>query len=520
MSLWRQLKSSMVFNNKIDKRIISNIVYISSLIFVFIFFYRISSLTPLAGDDWGYAVNGSLGHPFKMAYDFYFNWSGRYFSELYGFIITPHKEIWNFLNAFLFTSIFYNILKISKSNKSIIGILLLLFLMFSVKDELRMETYTWLMGTTYVIPLALSLFFFNKIFSTIENNQEIKKSSIVLYSFILFYIGLTMENISLVMILANLCFIAYCYIKFKKIPTYLFFFVSASIISFMLLRLSPGASTRLIRDHQEWLNLSIFQQIIINFPNFINLTFIQHRYLVLIFSGLNILLLIKQTLQISRLKILYIILLLVFTLASFISISLTLSNYFSNPLILELIDHTSILNLIFWPIYIISIFINIFLIKKQDQIKVLFFILLSGLSNGVMMASPIFGYRSSLYTVYFMIVCCLIYLKSLNWKYFDFILFIPLTYMLVRSTSGLYAKYELVSTVHNIRLSEITFYQKNPDIKEAWLIRYPIFSIHSGDIEQDDPYHMEVFKEYYSLNKDLKIYFYYPENGYENLYSN
>ena len=500
--------------NKSRNQKIIQIFFYLSLIFVFAFFYRISSLTPLAGDDWGYAVNGMQGQPFKMAFDFYFSWSGRFFSELYGFLVTPHKAFWNILNALLFTSIFYNSLKISRMDKSIIGMILLLFLMFSVKDELRMETYTWLMGTTYVIPLALSLFYLNRLIHTLENGLRLKPWYVVLHTLILFYIGLTMENIAVVMIFANICLILYSYIRYREIPLYLYNFLFISILSFVLLRLSPGANARLIRDHQDWMKLSIIDQVMINYPNFIRFTFIEHRYLVLVFSGLNILLSLKNLLKSHKYRLLNILLMFIFGFSSIISISLTLSNIIDLPVLNEFIEYKSLFNLIFWPIFILAIFTNILSLENSDKERVIFLILLAGLSNGVMMASPIFGFRSSLYTVYFMMIASLILLKALNWKWLNWVLLIPLLILLIRASVGLNAKYELVARVHVIRLGEIIYYQNNPDVKEAWLIRYPIFSIHSGDIEQDDPYHMEVFKEYYELNQDVELIFYYPENGY------
>ena len=340
----------MELQHKFKSQRIVQIIFYLAMIFVFAFFYRISSLTPLAGDDWGYAVNGMQGQPFKMAFDFYFSWSGRFFSELYGFLVTPHKAFWNILNALLFTSIFYNSLKISRMDKSIVGMVLLLFLMFSVKDELRMETYTWLMGTTYVIPLALSLFFFNRLIHTLENGLKLKPLYVVLHTLILFYVGLAMENIAVVMIFANICLILYSYIKYREIPLYLYNFLFISILSFVLLRLSPGASARLIRDHQDWMRLSIFDQIIINYPNFIRFTFIEHRYLVLVFSGLNILLTLRQLLKSDKKRFLNISLSIIFLFSSFISVSLTLSNYFKLAIMPDLVDYKSLINLVFWPI--------------------------------------------------------------------------------------------------------------------------------------------------------------------------
>ena len=504
-------------HNHYKTNIQKSIFYVSML-FVFIFFYRISSLTPLAGDDWGYAVNGIQGHPFKMAFDFYFSWSGRFFSELYGFLIAPNKALWNALNAVLFTSIYYHALKISKMDNSIFANVLLLFLMLSVKDELRMETYTWLMGTTYVIPLALSLFYFNQMIKTLEIGLKMKVLPIVIQSIVLFYIGLTMENIAVVMILANLCFILYSYLKYREIPVYLYHYLFMSLLSLTLLRLSPGASARLLRDHQDWLNYSIIDQIMINFPNFIRFTFIEHRYLVLVFSGLNIVLIFKQIFLKRRISIVEILLIAIFGIASLSSISLTLSQFFQHPFILELSNYRSSFHLFFWPLFILAVFTNMLTLSENNRNITLFFILLAGLANGVMMASPIFGYRSSLYTVYFMIIASLIIFGSLKIKWLNGLLILPLLFLVIRSANGLHEKYKLVESVHEIRMGEITYYKKNPEVKEAWLIRYPIFSIHSGDVEENDLYHMEVFKEYYGLNQAVKLIFYYPEKGYGNLH--
>ena len=45
-------------------------------LFIFVLFYYMTVRTPLAGDDWGYAVNGMSGNPFVKAWEFYFSWSG------------------------------------------------------------------------------------------------------------------------------------------------------------------------------------------------------------------------------------------------------------------------------------------------------------------------------------------------------------------------------------------------------------------------------------------------------------
>ena len=66
--------------------------------------------------------------------------------------------------------------------------------------------------------------------------------------------------------------------------------------------------------------------------------------------------------------------------------------------------------------------------------------------------------------------------------------------------------------VHSItikRNQEIAYYQTHPDAGEAWLIAYPDESIHSPNVLQGDETHDRFFKEYYYLNQDLELKFYY-----------
>ncbi|MEG0564549.1 DUF6056 family protein, partial [Anaerorhabdus sp.] len=106
-----------------------------AVLFVFFFFSLITKMTPLAGDDWGYAVQGMNENPFAKAWEFYFTWSGRFFSELWGFIVAPRKWLWNILNPLLFAAIIYFIIKLTyKKNNLLVLIILVLSLLFSVDN--------------------------------------------------------------------------------------------------------------------------------------------------------------------------------------------------------------------------------------------------------------------------------------------------------------------------------------------------------------------------------------------------
>ncbi len=66
----------MMSNKKVIK-----IVNLITGLFLFFLFFKITKWTPLAGDDWGYALNGMAKNPIQLAYEFYMSWSGRIVSE-------------------------------------------------------------------------------------------------------------------------------------------------------------------------------------------------------------------------------------------------------------------------------------------------------------------------------------------------------------------------------------------------------------------------------------------------------
>ena len=120
-------------------------------------------MTPLAGDDWGYALNGMKGTPFSTAVEFYFSWSGRFFSELWGFLVAPNKWLWNIVNALVITSsIYLGDCFIGKNNKKFIFPLVVLIIL-----GMNMYTFsqgvTWLAGNItylFVVPVVLWYFYY------------------------------------------------------------------------------------------------------------------------------------------------------------------------------------------------------------------------------------------------------------------------------------------------------------------------------------------------------------------------
>ena len=480
--------------------------YILASIFVLMLFAYITCKTPLAGDDWGYALNGSAGTPIKTALEFYNSWSGRFFSELWGMIVPGHKWIWNIVNPLLFMGIFICIYKLAYvQNKPILCSLLILAIMLSVDDNLRMETYSWIMGTTYIIPLFLSLLYFVIVDNLLKN--EIYDIGLIIFAIIdnlfLFIIGLMMENIAASMIVGIVFVLVYAFLYKKKAVKYLIPNLVFSILSFVLMRMSPGSASRLNGEHAAWAKLSLFEKLANGYPNFLNMTFIENNYAILLFSICLILLICFSRKKNKVQKLLPIIILLmgIITVFSFVFTE-------------ALVNPNSVYSFIFWPVYIINAFYVLFTCLDNDyrKNKALFMLMFAGCNALVMLYSPIYGSRSAIYTVYYLIVVSILILDfvNINKHHVKTILLVLLVLIIGDRTREYIYKYRLVVIKQNERLEIIKYYQDHPEVEEAWIPRFPIFTVHGADVEIGDTYHFETFKDYYNLPQDAdKIIFYY-----------
>lgn len=481
--------------------------YIIIAIFIFALFTYISYKTPLAGDDWGYFINGSKGNPISMAFSFYFTWSGRFFSEMWGFFMTHHKFFWNLINGALFSLIFVGIYKLSNiDSKKVLVPLVILACVLSVDDHLRMETYSWIMGTTYVIPLCMSIWYFVIAEKIICKNIKNKVALSVISNTLLFVIGLMMENIAATMLFATIVLVIYSYFNKRNVVNFFLLNSGVSLCSFIIMRLSPGSNFRMLRDSAEWASLNLFEKIIGAYPSFIENTFINNNYLILILSIAIILLLLFTKRKINRFyKMLSIII-------CFIGCYEVFS--FAFPFALEVHSGNSLFSMIFWPIYTIIVMTAIIVCIYDDMRKnktVLFF-MVAGTSSMVMLLSPIYGSRSSIYTVFYIILVIVLIIEELPLSKITKISLVAFMLFIIADRTIEYLnKYKLVGEAYSERLQIIDYYKEHPE-EEAWIPRFPIYTVHGSDIEPGDVYHFEVFKEYFGLPQDTdKIYFYYKQ---------
>ncbi|MDY3233889.1 MAG: DUF6056 family protein [Erysipelotrichaceae bacterium] len=455
----------------------------------FLAFALISRWTPAAGDDWVYAVGGRYHNPLVRAAEMYFSWSGRFLSELYGYLVTPHKNLWNLLNPCLFTGIFCLILKLAEGKTKrhpIASALLLALLVFSVPYRLRMQTYTWMMGTTYVIPLFLFLL------DMVLMKEWILEGKNHLFWCILlnFCVPLYMENAAALMVGADLLILIDLY-WIRKDPQksrQMLVLLLAAAAGACIILFSPGAHARLIGDQAAFHSLSISQKLALNFPLFLEHTYTDNRCLMAILSIVLIAVIFQSSRRIEKPKEAA-VLMLICALSPILNLGgVYLLETIAMVLVMVLYETDSF--------------------RKQEE---LFYLLCALGADLVMLASPIFDSRSSLYTVFLLFLLAELLFESVSCsrKPVRFLIIGVLGVLSVIRGLSYYQLYHMVHSITIKRNQEIAYYQTHPDAGEAWLIAYPDESIHSPNVLQGDETHDRFFKEYYYLNQDLELKFYY-----------
>lgn len=487
--------------------------FILGLIFIMYIFSYMTKKVPLAGDDWGYALF-TEGSPFAAAYKSFNYLSGRYFSELWSYAIIPHREVWNYVNPLIFAIMFLSLYKLNgKRKKPIVSFLLIIAMILSVFFQIRTQTYTWMSGGIYTVSLCLSLIYFVIVDGLFKCDVIDSKHKILslLSNLILFIIGLMMENIAAAMIAGIVILIIYAYkTKKKNLLLYLIINLLFSAISFAILRLSPGSTNRLLRDHADWMNLGLFGQIAYGYRFFVEYSFINNNYTIGLFSMVMCgLVWFSKNKNPLWLKIVSSLILITGIISVFYS------NIFNDVCFIN--NSMSLFSIMFWPLFIINAFVVMFafLEKGYEKNKSIFFLLFGGMSAAAMIMSPVNGARSYVYLIYYVILVSEIILNSYKSnKYICFIFGLGLLFIIYLKTNYYKGLYDSIECAQEQRLIEIEYYKEHPEDEEVWIKRFPKNALHSVDVEDGDNYHFNVFKQYYNLPQSAdNIVFYFDKKS-------
>lgn len=484
-------------------------LYIIVALFIFALFIFISYKMPISGDDWGYCMAGESDGALKTAIQFYQTWSGRFFSEIWDAFFASHKFIWNFINALLFTGAFLCVYKLSSiKNKTITSILLILATMLTVPDAMRMESYTWVTGSIYPASMLWSLIYFviaEELFINDEYSNKVKVLS-YLSNIFLIVTGLMIENIAATMIVGIIILIIYAYFKKKKALKYLIINLIFSVTSFLIMRSSPGSASRQT-EHLAWNEASLFGKISSAYPNFLDMSFINNKYAISIFSIVLILALLFSKKKMNKI---YKCISICICLLGIISVF----SYLIKDGVLNVPNF--VYSFVFWPIYVINAFIIIYLSLDDgfQKDKALFMLMIGGCSVLVLLYSPIYGSRHAIYLIYYLMITMLIVFENtdINNKIIIYGMIAVCAILSIQRSLSWISLYKEIGNAQIEREQIIQYYIDNPDVEEAWIPRFPVNSAHGVDIEIGDTYHFETFKEYFKLPQDAdKIVFYWED---------
>lgn len=457
---------------------------------IFVFFLIIFFLSPISGDDWGNYLVGKTGFykSITEAVGMYFSWEGRLISRVLINILTYQKTLWNIVNSLVITGTVYLIIRIINPKKKIIYLLALLaFLLMNIFTF--SQVVPWLAGNiTYLFVIPLLLLYFYYIF-------EDDKKLIISFSILNLVMTMFVEHMAIILVLSNILFVIYRYIKNKKIDKELILYLIMSIFGTVVMLLSPGSLYRSSVENIEFNKLSLIAKLIYNIPNFIYYTFIINPYMIILLSISNIYL-IRKNINNKLLKILLIIFMNVIPLLT--SVLYIISNI--KPIYIFLLDSNSI---VLWIFYIIYILMFIYLIIKNNKSifnKEMFFFIIGISSNLVMMVSPTWGYRTSLATYIFLCIFSLIIISNniKERKVYNTILSLgvilcSIFYMVLYIS--IFRQYK-----ENKTIIEKGIKNKSKVIE---IYKYPYFV--NCNINPDNEYHLKMFKNYYNISEDTEI---------------
>lgn len=465
------------------------IFYIS----IFILFIIILFLSPIAGDDWGNYIEGSKGfyHCISQSIVMYFAWEGRFVSRVLINILTYHKVLWNIINSIFITSIVFLIIKIvNPQHKKIICLLSLLVILL-MNIFTFSQIVVWVAGNItylFVIPLLLGYFYY--LFDYKKNNKFL----VCLFAILNFIMPMFIEHMAVILVISNIIFFTYRFVKKRCIDKELLLYLILSIIATLLMLLSPGTKIRSGMENIEFSKLSLFNKIIYNIPNFINYTFVVNYFLLILMVYANIYLIKKHT----KNKLLKYLLLIFVTIIPILNcVNYFISYFYMYPLFkCNIIIHS----LYYGTYLIIMLYFIVIDTNKDKSKKIIFFFIIGILSNLVMMISPIWGYRTSFATYIFLSISMLMiidkYIKER--KLYNIILSIfcigsSLFYIILHIS--VHFQY-----MDNLKVIE-TAKRRNSKVIE--IIKYPYYV--NCNINPTSYFHIMIYKKYYGLNKDVKI---------------
>lgn len=464
--------------------------YLSLCLFFIVIFF----LSPLSGDDWGNYIVGSEGvrYSLEVAVELYFNWEGRFISRVLINILTYHKWLWNIINALVITGTIYMGMKFvgKKPKKFIFPLMSAVILLMNLYTF--SQTITWVAGNItyfFIVPVLLWYFYY------LLNNDDYNKFFTFICVLINLFGTMFVENMALVLVGGNILLILYKYIKTKKVDRRLVVYTIISIGSILVMLLSPGTKYRSTIENVEFNKLSLFGKIIFNIPNFVYYTFIINTYLLVLMSYSNYLI-IRNKIDNKYLKVFLLIFMLVVPLFTIFIYPISM---FMNTDLFLLIDTKNLFVIVYWLLYLVILSVLVFL-QDRKELKLVFLFLVGLMSNVVMLMSPTWGFRTSLFTY---IVLAIVALNIINNYLKDNKFYEYCSYGVFVGTIIFYLIFYINICRCQSNLEKSIKKQLEEDSDVIYIDRFPYFA--NCNINPENEYHMGKYKLYYGIPEDKEL---------------
>lgn len=503
----KNLKKEIDITNSTNiKKKINNPIFINTLI-IFFSFLLISFFVPLTGDDWtnaNFHTNNIL-KIISIAYDKYFLYEGRFMSRIFVLFFTNTKYLWNIFNAIM-VSVFYNFsMKIIKPKHLTFISLLYVFSMIMVENTVFTQSYLWVTGNmTYYLPMFLFLMYIYSIKKIFDNEFKFNKFVIIISIILNILIPTMVEHVSVALVCANILLLLYSSINEKKLNKLFFVNSIISIIGFLIIYLSPGAKIR--TQTTLFYNYSLMHKIQENIPNFVNYTYVSNTVLLILLLMLIVLFINKHIKGIKKIVTIVVlsivpVLTIIYRLLGLLSCYSNKINYILSKLSF-LSNSNSIFIIVFWIlISLLLIYINLIYIRDTKNYKAFFFFTIGMIANLSMLLSPIWGGRTSLFTIIMLSISLLILVDNYNFnikKQLNIFLYI----IFISHITILLVLYSSVYRQQNFREKSISK-QVNSEINIITIERFPEDVLWNSNAW--NKFHENSFKTYYGINSDAEI---------------
>lgn len=458
------------------------------LISIFLFILAICSLTPIVGDDWKNYIVSSSG--MKAILDgtisMYMTWEGRIGSRFLIYFLTSHKIIYDLIVALFTTLAIYFVGQFVQKKQRYIVYLLCFASILLCSRKIFLETYLYVAGgITYLFPTMLFIGYLYYYFKVLSKRSAYWYEWILLFLFSM-VLPTFVEHVGVAFVVINFVLFIYHSYQNKRID-YLFLSIFLlSLISSLAVVMSPGNT---LRNKVDGTQISMIRLILRNYRNFIYYTFTINAFLLILMNAVYVIY-INRYVQRNFMKIVAMIFAVV--PSSFITILQTLHDFGIITLYLQ----NNFIVIFYFILYASSLLFLFIKIEKKKEYYLL--LIASLLPNLAMMASPIWGGRTTFTTVILLsFLCILLIFKD---RRHNSIFTASLTIVM----AGIAILYSIIY----INLYSFVQYQKK-EIKEHMhddsICVYQISEHVIAGLVPYDEYHIDTYKEYYHIPVETQL---------------